>query len=157
MWLLITDRATTSQTTVRTFRLTEDLDGQAGTVFFINDERWPFNIPIDVTLGATEIWEIVNDNDHEHPFHIHGHFVQVLGTEPLGWKDTIVVAARSTVRDACTRPSTLSRSCSSATTVPRVRPAASVALVSCAQCAKSPPRSRAEKYALTARRPAGAL
>ena len=92
--------ATTSQTTVRTFRLTEDLDGQAGTVFFINDERWPFNIPIDVTLGATEIWEIVNDNDHEHPFHIHGHFAQVLGAEPVGWKDTIVVAARSTVRAA---------------------------------------------------------
>lgn len=92
--------ATTDQTTVRRLQLKEDLDGPAGAVFFINDERWPFNNPIDVTLGTTEILELVNDNDHEHPFHIHGHFVQVLGSDPLGWKDTVVVAARSTVRVA---------------------------------------------------------
>lgn len=101
----VTPLAVTATTTVRTFRLTEDLDGQAGAVFFINDERWPFNIPVDVKLGDTEIWELVNDNDHEHPFHIHGHFAQVLDrdgiAEPsLGWKDTIAVAARSTVRVA---------------------------------------------------------
>jgi FtsP/CotA-like multicopper oxidase with cupredoxin domain len=85
------------------FRLKEDLDGQAGAVFFINDERWPFNVPIDVQLGDVATWEIVNDNDHAHPFHIHGHFAQVLDTdgvaEPnLGWKDTIQIAPRSTVR-----------------------------------------------------------
>lgn len=85
------------------FRLKEDLDGQAGAVFFINDERWPFNVPIDVQLGDVATWEIVNDNDHAHPFHIHGHFAQMLDTngvaEPnLGWKDTIHIAPRSTVR-----------------------------------------------------------
>jgi FtsP/CotA-like multicopper oxidase with cupredoxin domain len=82
---------------VRQFRLTEDLDGAAGAVFFINDERWPFNNPIDVVLGTTERWELVNDNAHAHPFHIHGHFVQVLARPELGWKDTVAVPARSTV------------------------------------------------------------
>ena len=97
--------AVTANTTVRSFRLKEDLDGQAGAVFFINDERWPFNIPIDVKLGDLEIWELANDSEHEHPFHIHGHFVQVLDrdgvAEPsLGWKDTVPIPARSTVRVA---------------------------------------------------------
>ncbi len=91
------------QTSTLQFRLKEDLDGQAGAVFFINEERWPFNVPIDVRLGDTEIWEIENDNDHAHPFHLHGHFAQVLDrdglAEPnLGWKDTIQIAPRSTVR-----------------------------------------------------------
>ncbi len=91
------------QTSTLQFRLKEDLDGQAGAVFFINEERWPFNFPIDVRLGDIEIWEIENDNDHAHPFHIHGHFAQVLDrdgvAEPnLGWKDTIQIAPRSTVR-----------------------------------------------------------
>lgn len=93
------------EATTRRFELREDLDGQAGAVFFINDERWPFNIPIDVKLGDSEIWEIVNDNDHDHPFHIHGHFAQVLDRDGvaelnLGWKDTIVVPPRTTVRAA---------------------------------------------------------
>jgi FtsP/CotA-like multicopper oxidase with cupredoxin domain len=85
---------------VRQFRLAEDLDGAAGAVFFINDERWPFNNPIDVALGTTERWELVNDNDHAHPFHIHGHFVQVLDQPALGWKDTVAVPARSMVQVA---------------------------------------------------------
>lgn len=85
------------------FRLKEELDSQAGAVFFINDERWPFNVPIDVQLGDVATWEIVNDNAHAHPFHLHGHFAQVLDVngvvEPnLGWKDTIQIAPRSMVR-----------------------------------------------------------
>jgi FtsP/CotA-like multicopper oxidase with cupredoxin domain len=85
-------------TQTRRFVLREDLEGAAGSVFFINDQRWPFNIPIDVPLGATELWEVVNDNDHEHPFHIHGHFAQVLDQPLLGWKDTIRIPAKATAR-----------------------------------------------------------
>ena len=89
----------------RRFVLREELNGAAGAVFYINDERWPFNNPIDVPLGAIEIWELVNENDHEHPFHVHGHFLQVLErngvAEPhLGWKDTIRIPAGATVRAA---------------------------------------------------------
>ena len=84
----------------RRFVLREDLETAAGAVFYINDERWPFNNPIAVALGATETWEIVNDNEHEHPFHAHGHFFQVLDAPHLGWKDTVRVPAKSTVRVA---------------------------------------------------------
>jgi FtsP/CotA-like multicopper oxidase with cupredoxin domain len=84
-------------TQVRRFVLREELAGAAGSVFFINDERWPFNVPLDVSLGATETWELVNENDHEHPFHIHGHFAQVIGDAHLGWKDTIRIPAQSSV------------------------------------------------------------
>jgi FtsP/CotA-like multicopper oxidase with cupredoxin domain len=82
----------------RRFVLREELAGAAGSVFFINDERWPFNTMIDVRQGDIEIWEIVNENDHEHPFHIHGHFAQVLDQPHLGWKDTVRIAAQSTAR-----------------------------------------------------------
>ncbi|MBA2542966.1 MAG: multicopper oxidase family protein [Deltaproteobacteria bacterium] len=90
---------------VRRFTLREEVDGPAGTIFFINDQRWPLNTPIPVTLGDVEIWEIVNDEDGDHPMHVHGHFFQVLDRdgvpEPrLGWKDTIAIGARSTVRAA---------------------------------------------------------
>lgn len=83
---------------VQRFVLREELSGSAGSVFFINEQRWPFNTPIDVKLGDAETWEIVNDNDHEHPFHIHGHFAQVVDQPQLGWKDTIRVPAHSTTR-----------------------------------------------------------
>jgi FtsP/CotA-like multicopper oxidase with cupredoxin domain len=86
---------------VRRFALREDLDGPAGATFFINDQRWPLNTPVPVALGDVEVLEIVNDGEGEHPFHVHGHFVQLLdGDRPLGWKDTFTVGARSTVRAA---------------------------------------------------------
>jgi FtsP/CotA-like multicopper oxidase with cupredoxin domain len=36
------------------------------------------NTPVDVTLGDVEIWEVINDGDGDHPFHLHGVFFQVL-------------------------------------------------------------------------------
>lgn len=95
----------TAQTTRRRFDLSEDLGGQAGTVFFINDQRWPLNTPVEVQLGDLEIWEVVNETDGEHPVHVHGHFMQVLDRngvpEPmLGWKDTMILRPRETLRAA---------------------------------------------------------
>jgi FtsP/CotA-like multicopper oxidase with cupredoxin domain len=94
-----------AQSTVRRFTLREQLEDPAGTIFFINDQRWPLNTPIPVTLGDVEVWEIVNDADGDHPMHVHGHFLQVLdrdgvGEVRLGWKDTIAIGPRSTVRAA---------------------------------------------------------
>lgn len=94
-----------AQTVRRRFVFREDLGGPAGSVFFINDERWPLNTHVPVTLGDVEIWEIVNDADSEHPVHVHGHFWQVLDRDGvpetrLGWKDTVAIGPRSTVRAA---------------------------------------------------------
>lgn len=95
----------TAQTTQRRFELSEDLGGQAGTVFFINDQRWPLNTPVEVRLGDLEIWEVVNETEGEHPVHVHGHFMQVLDrngvAEPmLGWKDTMILRPRERLRAA---------------------------------------------------------
>jgi FtsP/CotA-like multicopper oxidase with cupredoxin domain len=54
-------------------------------------------------LGATEIWEIENLVDMDHPFHLHGFQFQVLDRdgepEPfVSWKDVVNVPKRQTVR-----------------------------------------------------------
>lgn len=90
-------------TAPRAFVLTEDLDGKYGPQFFINGEFWPFNQPIAAALGDVEVWEIDNQADGDHPFHLHGAFFQVLdrdGTpEPrLGWKDTVLVRRGEALR-----------------------------------------------------------
>jgi bilirubin oxidase len=44
----------------------------------INGERWP-DVTIDkVPHNATQIWEIENDTDEDHPFHLHGISHQIL-------------------------------------------------------------------------------
>ena len=90
----------TAQTTLRRFTLTEQLDNPAGVVYFINDQRWPLNTPVDVPLGDVEVWEIVNDAEAEHPVHVHGHFFQLIDRDGVpetlrGLKDTVVLAAHS--------------------------------------------------------------
>jgi FtsP/CotA-like multicopper oxidase with cupredoxin domain len=93
-------------TTVRTFELAHEVGGMGdGAVFTINGMRWPLAPPLHVQLGATEVWEIVNDGEHDHPFHLHGMVFQVLDRdgreEPtLGWKDTVRVGPRGTTRIA---------------------------------------------------------
>jgi FtsP/CotA-like multicopper oxidase with cupredoxin domain len=92
-------------TKVRSFALSEDTQGKYGPLFFINGEIWPFNKPIDATLGDLEIWEVKNEAEGAHPFHLHGMFFQVLsrGSVPedrLGWKDTVLVGPKSSVRFA---------------------------------------------------------
>ncbi len=101
----ITKLPVSPQTMSRRFALSESLDGPQGAVFFINNQRWPLNTPVDVRLGDVEIWEVVNEAEAEHPVHVHGHFVQVLDRDgvpetQLGWKDTFVIGPKSTVRAA---------------------------------------------------------
>lgn len=96
--------ATTATTTVKTFVLRE-LEDEAGLRFLINDEVWPFNTHVRVQQGATEIWEIDNRAEMDHPFHVHGMFFDVLsidGEPPAhrGWKDTVNVPRESKLRFA---------------------------------------------------------
>jgi FtsP/CotA-like multicopper oxidase with cupredoxin domain len=52
--------------------------------------------PLEVNLGDTEVWRIVNDTDFAHPFHLHGYFFQVQDESRVPeWKDTVDVPAKS--------------------------------------------------------------
>ncbi len=94
-----------ADTMVRRFTLEHETAANGGTVFTINGKRWPLAPPVHVEVGTTEIWEIANDTDHDHPFHLHGFPFQVLDRdgvpEPtLGWKDTVRVAGQGLTRIA---------------------------------------------------------
>jgi FtsP/CotA-like multicopper oxidase with cupredoxin domain len=95
----------TDGTPVRPFVLAEYEQPGVPVLFTINGEQWPDNRPVHVTRGDIEIWEVRNDAAMDHPFHLHGMFFQVLpegGTPPVadGWKDTVNVPQRSTLRFA---------------------------------------------------------
>ena len=58
-----------------------------------------------VHVGTQEIWEVSNDDDEFHVFHVHDVQFQILdrdGVEPelheMGWKDSVIVDAGETVR-----------------------------------------------------------
>lgn len=92
-----------SQTMTRRFELDHTTGTAPGATFTVNRERWPLNTPIHVQRGATEVWELVNLGGHEHPFHLHGMFFQILDRdgvrEPtLGWKDTARIGPYGTTR-----------------------------------------------------------
>ncbi len=91
----------------RQFVLAETLDPQVGPLFTINDQRWPFNTPIEADLGAVEIWAVENTSEDWHPFHIHGLFFEVLDIDGVapparGRKDTVAIPGQSIARLALT-------------------------------------------------------
>ncbi len=93
-----------STTVVRRFVLREQED-ELGLRFLINEQAWPFNQPVMVTRGDTEIWELENASEMDHPFHIHGLYFEVLsvdGQPPAhrGWKDTLNLPQQTTTRIA---------------------------------------------------------
>lgn len=96
-------------------RLTEAQATRTRTVRMTGSPPEPFLLdgaPFDhgtinhtVDLNAVEIWEIVNDTNYAHPFHIHDVQFFILDIDGLppppefaGRKDTIIVRRRSTVR-----------------------------------------------------------
>lgn len=92
----------TADTRVKTFVLKE-LETPEGVQFLINDQRWPFNTRVEVRQNDVEIWEVKNEAEMDHPFHLHGHFFHVLSVngEPFtrkGWKDTVNIPQQGTVR-----------------------------------------------------------
>jgi len=89
-------------TPARSLRLTEEEPAGADEEprFFINAEAFPDVTPVVVDEGEIEIWEVTNDAEMDHPFHLHGTFFQVLDQPHRGWKDTVNVPKKSTVRFA---------------------------------------------------------
>lgn len=92
----------TPDTPRRSFTLSEEEPASPADEprFFINDEAYPEVTPVVVGTDDLEVWEIVNDAEMDHPFHLHGTFFQVLEQPHLGWKDTVNVPQKSTVRIA---------------------------------------------------------
>ncbi|MDC0675415.1 multicopper oxidase family protein [Nannocystis radixulma] len=92
----------TADTPRRSFTLSEQEPANPGDEprFFINDEAYPDVTRLVVGTDEVEVWEIVNDAEMDHPFHLHGTFFQVLDQPHLGWKDTVNVPRKSTVRIA---------------------------------------------------------
>ncbi|HWA70709.1 MAG TPA: multicopper oxidase family protein [Polyangiaceae bacterium] len=73
--------------------------------FLINGEEYPNATPTQGAPGDIAIWEIQNDSEMDHPFHLHGMFFQVLDiggvvTQHGGWKDTVNVPLKETLRFA---------------------------------------------------------
>ena len=72
----------------------------------INGKSMDMNrIDETVRLNDTEIWEITNNSDMPHPFHVHDIQFLILtrdGSPPAdneaGWKDTVLVMPHKTVR-----------------------------------------------------------
>jgi FtsP/CotA-like multicopper oxidase with cupredoxin domain len=84
--------------------LREDAESEAEPFFTINAERYPQVTPIGTRTGDIEVWELDNETEMDHPFHLHGMSFQVLGDDlvapRLGWKDTVNVPREDTVRIA---------------------------------------------------------
>jgi FtsP/CotA-like multicopper oxidase with cupredoxin domain len=84
----------------------ETIDAATETVrFSINGESYPDVTPIHARVGETLVWELVNDSEMDHPFHLHGFFFRVLArdgveeTRPT-WEDTIHLRGGERVRIA---------------------------------------------------------
>jgi FtsP/CotA-like multicopper oxidase with cupredoxin domain len=92
-----------ASTPTRELVLSENDDDAEDPRFFIDGAAFPAGDPVMVDQGALEVWTLRNDAEMDHPFHIHGLFFQVLDdvgvprTE-LGWKDTVNVPQKSSVR-----------------------------------------------------------
>lgn len=96
----------TTGVAVRTVTFNERIDREAERVVFtINGRTYPEVPDIVSRVGATEVWELVNESEMEHPFHLHGFFFQVLSrngaAEPgLSWEDQIPLRGHERVRIA---------------------------------------------------------
>lgn len=95
----------------RRFVFSEAMSHDGGTMkisFLINGTSFDMTrIDVQSKVGQTELWEIANPTDMDHPFHIHGTQFLIVGRERDGqvtappykaWKDTVNVARGETVR-----------------------------------------------------------
>lgn len=97
----------------RRFVMTESMgmdkaSGSMTMAFLINGASYDMNRINEVSkVGQVELWEIVNETDMDHPFHVHGTQFQVVEHEKDGkvtkpayrsWKDTVNTVGGETVR-----------------------------------------------------------
>jgi FtsP/CotA-like multicopper oxidase with cupredoxin domain len=92
------------QTPTRSLVLSEE-ERTAEPRFFINGAAFPDVPAMMAREGDVEIWSIRNDAEMDHPFHLHGMFFRVLDVdgqppEHLGWKDTVNIPQKKTLRFA---------------------------------------------------------
>ena len=91
------------------FSETMGMDNGAMTMgFLMNGKSFAMDrVDLKSRAGDVELWEIYNNSDMDHPFHIHGTQFQIVDrikngkTEPaayLAWKDTVNIPSRETVR-----------------------------------------------------------
>jgi FtsP/CotA-like multicopper oxidase with cupredoxin domain len=103
-WADVAAIAVDDATPRRSFVLREDAESEAEPFFTINAERYPQVTPVGTRTGDIEVWELDNETEMDHPFHLHGMSFQVLGDDlfapRLGWKDTVNVPREDTVRIA---------------------------------------------------------
>ncbi|WP_437593602.1 multicopper oxidase family protein [Sorangium sp. So ce1000] len=71
--------------------------------FLVDGKTYPDVPPINVDSGSTHVFDLKNDAEMDHPFHLHGFFFQVLARDgvavsddALANKDTLVLPQRST-------------------------------------------------------------
>jgi FtsP/CotA-like multicopper oxidase with cupredoxin domain len=92
----------------RELRLEESMGSMEMTMagmapsFSINGETYPNITPLVGALGSVEDWAIVNTTEMDHPFHLHGFRFQIvsdagIAVEPIAWRDTINIPAKTTV------------------------------------------------------------
>ncbi len=86
-------------------RLTERMDEEGRLEMGINDLPFEELDPWLATIGETQVWEVENEMDWDHPFHLHGFFFQELDAagqplEPLSWQDSINIPSQETRRIA---------------------------------------------------------
>ncbi|HEU0035404.1 MAG TPA: multicopper oxidase family protein [Kofleriaceae bacterium] len=72
-------------------------DGVAMPSFTINDEAFPDTTPVLGEQDAVAVWNVVNDTEMDHPFHLHGMAFQI-EDDRLGWKDTVNIPQKQTRR-----------------------------------------------------------
>lgn len=88
--------------------------GQHEMTFLVNGKQFDMH-RVDLTsrAGQVELWEIVNEADMDHPFHLHGTQFQVIEHEIGGkvtpvpyraWRDTVNVKSGETVRFKVVQP-----------------------------------------------------
>jgi FtsP/CotA-like multicopper oxidase with cupredoxin domain len=84
-------------TTRRRLVLSEDMQG-GGMRFLINGRQFdPDRIEFECRAGSTEIWEVVNEADMDHPFHVHVFPFVLLSRNGEAesvrmWRDTVNLA-----------------------------------------------------------------
>ena len=92
-----------SQAVTRRIVLTEKM---MQLQFLLNGKAFdPKRVDITANLGDTEIWELVNKSDMDHPFHLHTYPFQVLSRngQPVAyraWKDVVNLKKNDIVRIA---------------------------------------------------------
>ena len=70
---------------------------------FNNKEFDPHRVDIRSKLGTVELWDLVNDSDMDHPFHLHTNSFQIYTrngkteAQPT-WKDVVNVRSKETVQ-----------------------------------------------------------